>query len=165
MFRLSEENRKKYLVVKEKFEDYFVKRRNKIYKQARFNQRSQLPGEPGDEFITSLYCLAEHCSYGELQDEMISDRIVVGLQDAVLSEKLQLEPYSTLESAISKVKQSEMIKQQQPTVGGTEQKVEATSNKKSANFRKHVNDLPKQITKNVSDRRRETQVCSRCGKT
>ena len=36
----------------------------------------------------------EHCGYGELQDEILRDRIVVamGLQDVGLSEKLQLEP-------------------------------------------------------------------------
>ena len=32
-------------------------------------------------FITSLYCLAEHCGYGMLHDETIRDRIVVGLWD------------------------------------------------------------------------------------
>ena len=74
---------------------------------------------------------------------MIRDCIVVGLQDAVLSEKLQLECDLTLESAISKVQQSKMIKQQQPMVRGTEQKVEAISNKKNANFRKCKNDLSK----------------------
>ena len=45
LFRLSEENGKKYTVVKEKFENYFVERLNKIYERARFNQRSQLPGD------------------------------------------------------------------------------------------------------------------------
>ena len=45
----------------------------------------KLLGEPGDYFIMLLYCLVEHYSYGDLQDEMIRDYIVV---DAVLSEKL-----------------------------------------------------------------------------
>ena len=58
-FRLSEADGKKYRVVKEKFENHFVKRRNKIYERARLNQRRQLPGEPADDFITSLYCLVE----------------------------------------------------------------------------------------------------------
>ena len=51
-----------------------------------------------------------------MQDEMIRDRIVVGIQDAALSEKLQLETDLSLESAIAKVRQSKLIKQQQPTV-------------------------------------------------
>ena len=119
-FRLSEGDAKKYGIVKGKFEGHFVKRRNKIYERARFNQGKQLPGEPADEFITSLYCLVEHCGYGELQDEMIRDRIVVGLHDATLSEKLQLEPELTLESAIAKVRQAELIRKQQPVVRGDE---------------------------------------------
>ena len=113
----------------------------------------------------SLYCLVEHCGYRELQDEMIRDRIIVGLQDAALSEKLQLEANLSLELAIAKVRQSKLIKQQQPTVRGTEQKVEAISNKKGTHFRKHGNDPPKQITKNIPDRRHETEACSRCGRT
>ena len=65
-----------------------------------------------------------------------------------------MEPDLTLKSAISKVRQSEMIKQQQPTVRSTEQKVEAISSKKSANFRKRVNDLPKQISQIEGTRQR-----------
>ena len=83
-FCLSEADGKKYTIVKEKFEGHFIRRRNKIYERARFNQRKQLPGEPADDFITSLYCLVEHCGYGDLQDEMIRDCIVVGLQDTAL---------------------------------------------------------------------------------
>ena len=47
--------------------------------------------------MTALYGLAEHCKYGSLQSEMIRDRIVVGLHDRKLSERLQLEagqPYA-----------------------------------------------------------------------
>ena len=113
----------------------------------------------------SLYCLVEHCGYGELQDEMIRDRIVVGLQDAALSEKLQLEPELTLESAIAKVRQSELIKKQQPTVRGEEQLIESISNKRNAHARKRENDPSKQIPKNIPDRRCESESCSRCGKT
>ena len=100
------------------------------------------PREPAGNFITSLYCLVKHCSYGEIQDEMIRNRIVVDIQDAALSEKLQLEADLSLESAITKVRQSELIKQQQPIVRGDEQKVEAISNKKGIHFRKRGNDPP-----------------------
>jgi len=41
--------------------------------------------------------LVEHCSYGNLHDEMIRDRLVVGIKDAKLSEKLQLDPDLTFE--------------------------------------------------------------------
>lgn len=84
-FNLSEEDGKKYDVVKMKFENYFIKRRNTIFEKAKFNNRRQEVGEPVDTFITDLYCLAKHCNYGALHDEMIRDRLVVGLLDAHLS--------------------------------------------------------------------------------
>ena len=90
-FKLTPEDKAKYDVVKEKFEGYFVKRRNVIFERAKFNQRRQEPGKPIDNFITLLHCLSEHCDYGELCEQMIRDRIVVGIQDISLSEKLQLE--------------------------------------------------------------------------
>ena len=117
-FALSEENRKSYQMVKSKFDDHFVKRRNVIFERAKFNRRIQEGGESVDTFITALYSLAEHCGYSELHDEMIRDRIVVGIRNSALSEKLQLDPRLTLDSAISQVRQSEAIKQQQPLLRG-----------------------------------------------
>ena len=54
-FKLSEADAKKYSVVKEKFEDHFIKKRNVIYERARFNSRKQEEGEPADSFITDLH--------------------------------------------------------------------------------------------------------------
>ena len=71
-----------------------------------------------DSFITALYELVEHYGYGNLNDEMIRDRLVVGLRDSKLSEKLQLDPESALEKAITQVRQAEIVKQQQPLLRG-----------------------------------------------
>ena len=45
-------------------------------------------------FITDLYGLARYCNFGPLEEELIRDRIVVGLQNRELSEKLQLDAIS-----------------------------------------------------------------------
>ena len=87
-FGLSEDNQKKYSVIKDKFDSYFVKRRNVIFERVKFNSRKQLQDETVDDFITDLFCLAEHCSYGELRGEMIRDKLVVGLLDASLLENV-----------------------------------------------------------------------------
>ena len=92
LFHLSESDSKKYKTVKEKFDEYFIRQRNVIYERAKFNQRKQEPQESVDGFITSLHYLAEHCSYGELCNEMIRDRIVVGLRDSSVAQKLQMDP-------------------------------------------------------------------------
>ncbi|UYV71229.1 hypothetical protein LAZ67_8002294 [Cordylochernes scorpioides] len=96
--------------------DYFIGKRNVIYERAKFNRRSQGETEPVEEFITNLYVLAETCSYGILKEEMIRDRLVVGVKNLNLSEKLQLESELTLEKAIQIVRQSESVKNQQKEI-------------------------------------------------
>ena len=114
-FRLSAEDSKKYAIAKEKFESHFVKKCNVIFERARFKQRRQEDGEPVDAFITTLYKLAKHYSYGNLHDEMIRDRPVVGIKDAKLLEKLQLDPDL---KAITQVHQTETVRQPHPMIRG-----------------------------------------------
>jgi len=52
-----------------------------------------------EQFITSLYNLAENCKYGRIKGEMIRYRIVVEIRDKALSEQLQLDAELTLEKA------------------------------------------------------------------
>ena len=43
-FALSDVDRRKYDTVKEKFDGYFIRRRNVIYERAKFNRRKQVEG-------------------------------------------------------------------------------------------------------------------------
>ena len=141
-FSLLEEDRNKYKTVLDKFQGYFVKRKNIIFERARFNRRKQEVGEPVEDFIMDLYRLSEHCGYGTLLDEMIRNRIVVGLLDAALSEKLQLDPDLNLDKAVKTARESESIKQQQTLLRNDfqEERVVDTLEKKSSwchgNFKK-----------------------------
>ena len=116
LFALSEEDTKKYSVVIGKFNSYFGKRRNVIYDRAKFNSRSQQEGKSVEDFIYHVNALADHCGYGQLRDELVCDRIVVGIRDAKLSQKLQMDPELNLEKAIKLLRESEAIKLQQTTL-------------------------------------------------
>ena len=74
-----------------KFDGYFVQRKNPIFKRAKFNQRVQAETETVDQLVTALYALVEHCEYKGLKEQMIRDRLVVGLRDSKLSERLQMD--------------------------------------------------------------------------
>jgi len=39
--------------------------------------------------VTAMYALADHCNFGQLHDEQIRDRIIVGLHNRRLSERMQ----------------------------------------------------------------------------
>ena len=93
------EQRKKYKDVVGKLDGFIKVRRNVIFERARFNCRNQMEGESVEQYITALYSFAENCEYGEWKDQMIRDRLVVGIRDTSLSERLQMDPDLTLENA------------------------------------------------------------------
>ncbi|KAL5494299.1 hypothetical protein EMCRGX_G015600 [Ephydatia muelleri] len=110
---INSEERKKYCDVVKKLDDFFKVRRNVIFERARFNRRSQLDGETVDQYIAVLHNLAENCDYGMLKSELIRDRIVVGIRDSALSQRLQLDPDLTLEKAMRVARQREAVQEQQ----------------------------------------------------
>ncbi|KAK9543155.1 hypothetical protein VZT92_000952 [Zoarces viviparus] len=114
--KLSDADQRHYANVRDGFQSFFVVKKNIVYERARFNMRKQEAHETVDAFVTALYALAEHCNYGMLHDELIRDRIVVGLADTRLSERMQMEKDLDLEKAINMARQSEEIKNQQNTL-------------------------------------------------
>ena len=100
---ITEDEQKSYVNVMRKFDEFFKIRRNEIYERAKFNRRDQVESESAEQYIMSLYELVETCEYGMLKEEMLRDRIVVGIRDLVLSKKLQMDSTLTLESAKKQV--------------------------------------------------------------
>ncbi|GBN65097.1 hypothetical protein AVEN_65994-1 [Araneus ventricosus] len=134
-FGLSKTEQDDFDIVFKKFNDNFVVKKNTIFEHAQFNKRVQLDGESVNTFITALYTLAEHCEYGVLHDKLIRDRIVVGICDKNLSEKLQLDDDLTLTKVIERVRLGEMVKaQQEKLIEKDSGSVNAISPNKPANF-------------------------------
>jgi hypothetical protein len=115
-FELNEENKKKYAKVNEKFDNHFIVRRYVIFERAKFNKRKQEDSENVENVVTSLYTLSEHCGYNDLREEMIRDRIVVGIKDANVSVEMQLDPDLALKKATNMARQSESVRKQQSLV-------------------------------------------------
>ena len=69
-----------------------------------------------DDFIIDLYSLAEPCQHRQLHDEMVRDRIVVGIKDSKVPEKHQMDKEFTSEKVKLLARNSERIKQQQAIV-------------------------------------------------
>lgn len=109
---ISEEDRKDYQKVIDKFDSFFAVRRNVIFERARFNRRDQKEGETAEQYVMTLYGMVENCDYGPYKDEMLRDRIVVGIRDTTLSDRLQLDRDLTLEKAVQMVRQKEAVREQ-----------------------------------------------------
>ncbi|XP_037558060.1 uncharacterized protein K02A2.6-like [Dermacentor silvarum] len=110
---LSDADLADYATVKRKFEGHFIPCTNVIFERAKFNRRKQEANESVESFITDLHNLADTCEYGSLKDDLIRDRLVVGLLDLGLSEKLLLDSKLTLQSAVKIARNSEFVKKQQ----------------------------------------------------
>ena len=65
-----------------------------------------------------VYALAKHCGYGDLRDELIRDRLIVGIRDSRLSERLQLDADLTLDKALAIIRQSETVHRRQVFLRG-----------------------------------------------
>ena len=116
--KIATEDSLKYNSVMSKFNEYFKVRRNVILEKARFNQRNQLAGESVEQYITVSYTLVETCKYGNLTEELLRDRLLVGICDSSLSERLQMDPELTLEKAKRIARQREAIKDHHQQLSG-----------------------------------------------
>ena len=65
---------------------FFSHKEELNFEHMHFNRRNQLDGKSAEQYITALYGLVKTCEYGGLCDEMLRDRIVVGIRDAAMSE-------------------------------------------------------------------------------
>lgn len=166
---ITEDERKVYDTVVSKFDAFFLVRRNVIFERARFNQRNQLGGETVEQYIMELYKLAESCNYGEMTDEMIRDRLVVGIRDGALSQRLQLDPTLTLEKAKKMVRQQEAVGEQQQLLKGTAA-VDANSLDELQPRRdrrkpwRGSRDRPRKSANKTTNARSQSKPCQRCGR-
>ena len=106
---ISTDDRKSYAGVMAKFDGFFRLLSTNVLDLI---GESQQPDESVEQFITNLYHLGKHCEYGNLRDEMIRDRIVVGIKDSTLSERFQLDLELTIEKAKNLVRQREAVHEQ-----------------------------------------------------
>ena len=104
------EEDKKYGEVLENFDKIFQVWKNVIIERAWFNSWHQQEGETSEQYITALYHLVETCNYAGLREEIIRDRLVVGIRDKSLSERLQMDAALMWEKAKTAIRQCEAIR-------------------------------------------------------
>ena len=161
----TEEEKKSYDSVLGKFDSFFKVRKNVIFERARFNRRNQLNGESAEQYIMELYTLLENCDFNEMKGEMIRDRLVVGIKDSALSERLQLDSNFTLEMAEKAIRQREAVQEQQLQLKGVGQGILPVLEELKTGGREHSKGnekRPKAAMTRYS--LQPKQYCKRCGK-
>ena len=100
-----------YNTVLDKFNTYFVPKRNIIHERGKFYARSQVQGESVEQCLRCLYDLIENCNFDN-EEEALRDRLVLGFLDSEVSHKLQLEDKLTLQAAVDTARYHELVKAQ-----------------------------------------------------
>ncbi|XP_055906014.1 uncharacterized protein LOC129941414 [Eupeodes corollae] len=78
---LAESNKTKINEVIEAFEAYCMPRSNVVYERYIFFSRNQKEGEPFEQFLSDIIKLAESCDFDCQKEDMIRDRIVMGIAE------------------------------------------------------------------------------------
>lgn len=98
---------KKYDSVLAHLDSYFLPQTNQSVERHRFNNRVQEENESFDAFIMALRRLSTNCGYEAIRDDLIKDRIVCGVRDTRIKDRLLREPKLTLTKAVQICKAAE----------------------------------------------------------
>ena len=98
---LSEEEQDKIEVLFSKLESYCKPKQNVTIERYCFNTRVQGRQETIDQYMTELRFIAKNCSFGELESQLVRDRLVCGTNSEEVCKRLLSVEDLTLDKAIS----------------------------------------------------------------
>ncbi|UYV72662.1 K02A2.6-like [Cordylochernes scorpioides] len=171
-FNLSADDAKNLDKIIEAFDNHFIGKRNMVYEQALFGLRSQRPEETIEEFVTVLHRISEHCEYANLREELIRDRLLLGVKDRKLSEKLMLNENLTLAKAVEIARQWEAVMREQQDLNPSNSQVDTTRNvaKQKPKASGHGKDNGRSTSRQTdsakeTDEGKKFPTCFNCGTT
>ena len=104
----SEGDDKKIEVVLKQFEDYCIPRQNVTYDRFCLFTRDQAPTETVDQYMMELRRIASNCDLESITpDQILRDRLVTGIRDVKVRERLLRDNKLTLEKALDIVRAAE----------------------------------------------------------
>ena len=104
----SEGDDKKIEVVLKQFEDYCIPRQNVTYERFCLFTRDQAPTETVDQYMMELRRIASNCDLESITpDQILRDRLVTGIRDVKVRERLLRDNKLTLEKALDIVRAAE----------------------------------------------------------
>ncbi|XP_028177079.1 uncharacterized protein LOC135088230 [Ostrinia nubilalis] len=83
-----------------KYDELFLLKKNLTVQRHHFFTRDQLDGETIDQYSLELRKLASKCEFKDLLDDLIRDRLICGLKENALRERLLREPDLTLQKSL-----------------------------------------------------------------
>lgn len=177
--------------VLKKFDEHFLPEKNITYERYKFFTRNQKPNETYEDYIVELRDLSATCEFGSLTESLIKDRLVYGIQDIAVKDRLLRTKNLKLSTAADICRTSQQTKQQIEEICSTSNSISSSSielsedsnvidkiNRKSSswNQRQHHGNAStsssravgttsneKRQTQNVKSNVNKTFSCRKCG--
>ncbi|KAJ8913367.1 hypothetical protein NQ315_008758 [Exocentrus adspersus] len=111
-FELTDAQRKDFNEVVQAFKIYGKPMKNETFDRYKFFTRAQQEGESFEHYITAIKVLAADCNFGTLEESLVRDRIVSGISDFAMQEKLLQQSDLTLKRAEQMCRASEVSRYQ-----------------------------------------------------
>jgi hypothetical protein len=111
-FNVSAADQELLLKIKEAFESYLKPQKNVIYKRFIFYNRKQEEQESFEHFLTDLKKIIKSYKFGLQEKDMLRDRIVIGISDSNLQERLLRTTDLDLNKVIKLCQAAEISKSQ-----------------------------------------------------
>ena len=111
-------------IVIQKFEEFCIGKTNEVYESYKFHLRKQEQDESIEAYVASLRQLARTCNFGTTEDRMIRDRVVVGVKEDRLREKLLEAANLTLDLCLEIGRSHETSRQQLASMSNPEAAVQ-----------------------------------------
>ena len=99
-------------------QDHFVPVRNILYERYISHNTEQQAHETIDQYLIKLRRLAESCQFGNLEDEMVRHRLVLGCKDSAVRTRLFREKSCDLKKAVESLRISEATSEQLKEIEG-----------------------------------------------
>lgn len=109
---ISEDKKNDYETVIKAFEEHFDPEKNITYERYKFLKRNQKSGETYEDYIMELRDLSSTCEFGNLTDGLIRDRLVCGVNDTSVTDRLLRMKDLTLAKATDVCRASQEAKKQ-----------------------------------------------------
>ena len=154
------EDKDKFDTIVQKFDEHCSPKKNETFERYVFRSRIQQPGESFDAFLTDLKLKAKTCNFGVLQDSLIRDQLVFGIDDKKVRERLLRETELTLAGAVKICHASELALQHAKTfsngVTGTDKNTTAVAT---------VSTRPQKPRTGQAKHHKDSETfnCKRCG--
>lgn len=151
-----------------KLDDHFLPQKNISYKRHIFHTRIQAPGESIDDFVTDLKRKAATCEFGQLQEILIKDRIIIGIRDVVLRTKLLEKRELTLQQTTDTCRSAELTRTEVgnltlPSTSSAHQEVNAVRQNYRQNDKNKKEKLPQKTGQSNHNSAGKTFSCRKCG--